>query len=1160
MSAINAALDSGRYVEIRGDAGVGKSGVLRHFAELFQEEGRIIVLSPGRTPQRGWPALRAQLGFDGTARELLLDLAADGGAALIIDNLDSFDDVEQLTVNDLVREAATVPGLAVLATARRNFGAVEPSWLDTDAIKALQLSPAVVIDELTPGEIAELSAAEPRLAALLDETHPARDVVRNLYRLGRLALRDASDPAPTTERDMAEQWWNSADGRGDPLHRERARVLRHLALLALDGTFTYDVTDQPAAAVTALVASESLRDLGNDRVTFHHDVLRQWAIGNLLTVDASLFAKLPLTKPAPEVVAQGVELAARFLIERHKDDADWLVMLARMSGPGVHPSWRRATLLALVHSDVADRLLDQESGRLLENDAALLREMVLTVMAVDVIPASQLLIALGVDPAQVPGSFFAPTAPSWSHLARWLLRLGAAVPAKALSDVVSFYSNFLQGSFGYAPMAGELLASMYAWLIELEDTRYDSSQGKTFAGKVGYRHVDVLRDKLRTVFCLFSNRVPELAAAYLNRIGALDQDHGAAAAVMKFRGTLAQAAPKELASLTAGKLIARRTKRDRRDDLDFRGPFQHIDSDFLPPSPAQGPFFELLIADPAQGLALIRQLVGHAIYYHAEGQDPGDDGFRLELDGEERFFPWTQTYAWSRGNNNFYAMSSGLMALEAWAHRRIEAGDDVNAVLKDVLGPPGSCAAYLLIAVDIVILHWPKTRAAAVPFLSCPELLSDDRTRQAHDDMRQPDIFGLGALQKEPSGQVTLENLKRRRSRASPLEYLLGHYTRSNDDGLRTVLTTKLQAASQRLGASEPDSTFADPRLMARFAVNLLDPANWHDQVVALADGSSQAVVAYVSPPAEADHIARLQEASSQRFTETTIVGMLYVAMDDATRSSPELAARGVAWAKDALLSETDEYDRDGTLRDNAIRGAALILLRDGTDDLHKEHGSWAEQVLMNARTSSDNGSSRMRQELSFNPLGTAFAGLAELYRREPTSGRLRALLEIAADQNPAGARGFARTVSALAAADERIPKAIVRCALSGVARPMRDWKLSEEGAAARVNRIAAAKVQAIDAELAWIEGPAPEPAWPNLTTPNARSRVRPRHYLRSGAGSPAAPARQVEVEPEVVIDDQAAGLWLDALDPVLDAERRPWLRELAAAYAEFSAWLNGFG
>jgi hypothetical protein len=36
--AVHSALDSGRYIEIRGNAGVGKSGVLKHFAQQISAE------------------------------------------------------------------------------------------------------------------------------------------------------------------------------------------------------------------------------------------------------------------------------------------------------------------------------------------------------------------------------------------------------------------------------------------------------------------------------------------------------------------------------------------------------------------------------------------------------------------------------------------------------------------------------------------------------------------------------------------------------------------------------------------------------------------------------------------------------------------------------------------------------------------------------------------------------------------------------------------------------------------------------------------------------------------------------------------------------------------------------------------------------------------
>ncbi len=53
VAAVHAALDSARYIEIRGDAGVGKSGVLKHFAEQIATEARVVVLSPNRTTPNG---------------------------------------------------------------------------------------------------------------------------------------------------------------------------------------------------------------------------------------------------------------------------------------------------------------------------------------------------------------------------------------------------------------------------------------------------------------------------------------------------------------------------------------------------------------------------------------------------------------------------------------------------------------------------------------------------------------------------------------------------------------------------------------------------------------------------------------------------------------------------------------------------------------------------------------------------------------------------------------------------------------------------------------------------------------------------------------------------------------------------------------------------
>ncbi len=365
IGSVRAALDSGRYLEIRGDAGVGKSGILKHFAQQASGESQVIVLSPGRTVKRGWLAMRGVLGFDGTAHELLSDLAANGGSVLFLDNLDFFDHEERLTAIDLFRETAKISGMSVIATARRDFGVAEPSWLPADVIAQLGRAEPVIVDELSQAETEELRNAAPQLTALLADNHPARQVARNLFRLSRLASLPCDAQTVSTEVEMAEQWWQTADGPKDDNHRDRTRVLRALAEQSLTSAGPLDASSLPTMALGALVTSQTLRDLGNDQVTFCHDVLRDWAIANFLSADPVLVDNLPLSQSAPVGLTRGVELAARMTIEHTEDITSWKPFTDVLSKEGNHSSWRRSALLALVRSEIGEKLLVRASGYLL---------------------------------------------------------------------------------------------------------------------------------------------------------------------------------------------------------------------------------------------------------------------------------------------------------------------------------------------------------------------------------------------------------------------------------------------------------------------------------------------------------------------------------------------------------------------------------------------------------------------------------------------------------------------------------------------------------------------------------------------------------------------------------------------------------------------------
>jgi hypothetical protein len=93
-----------------------------------------------------------------------------------------------------------------------------------------------------------------------------------------------------------------------------------------------------------------------------------------------------------------------------------------------------------------------------------------------------------------------------------------------------------------------------------------------------------LAEELRTSFLLFCNHTPALAAEYLKSFSRHPYRDHALPELLKFRGALAQAAPKELADITADYLLPDGNEDDDEYDGPFREAFKHKDLDFVPAS------------------------------------------------------------------------------------------------------------------------------------------------------------------------------------------------------------------------------------------------------------------------------------------------------------------------------------------------------------------------------------------------------------------------------------------------------------------------------------------------------------------------------------------------------------------------------------------------
>ena len=105
-----------------------------------------------------------------------------------------------------------------------------------------------------------------------------------------------------------------------------------------------------------------------------------------------------------------------------------------------------------------------------------------------------------------------------------------------------------------------------------------------------------------------------------------------------------------------------------------------------------------------------------------------------------------------------------------------------------------------------------------------------------------------------------------------------------------------------------------------------------------------------------------------------------------------------------------------------------MIAMRDLPGEQRTRYRSWAMGVFSAAVQGEDDPVTRAREGLQFNPTAIAFAGIA--YAMADGAAREEAAALLALVRRPAAAHGFIAAASAVAAANDRLPQAVVRCAL----------------------------------------------------------------------------------------------------------------------------------
>lgn len=1154
LDAVATALEKVRYVELVGASGVGKSALLKALVETLGPEAFPLVLSPARTPGGGWLSLSRDLGFDGSALDFLSELAASGATTVFIDGLDRFTDpATQATVIDLLQAASRVADLRVVATVAPDFDEDQRLWLPGAAL-ALLGRDAVVVGPLTDDEAAALAAADARLRQLLTNSD-AKPLTRNLYQLRQLLNRAGAGDLPLTEATLAQTWWEASPNLSRPQQRERLRALRVLGGQVLAQAARLDITDVASPVVEDLLRGDDLVELiGGAAAAFKHDVLRDWSAANLLREDAAAFDRLPLHELAPVGLARGLELHARSLIEGDPTGAAWSGLVERLRTDGVHASWLRLALLALVRSERGVTVLDRAFDALSDNQGELLQALIRHTIAIDSVAAADRFAAVGVPRELIPDGMRLPAGLSWMRLMIWLLERGDRLTVPIGPDILHFFSAWLMAYAAGDLLRPRIVQRLYDWLMVLEAMSEAQEPVSNFSqlfasDRRGGFGREVCRE-VRMLFLNFCDQSPQLAAAYLNRHMTQDTRYDLSGDILKFSQGVAKAAPGALAAFTVEALIDAE-RRDQRASYGGRRDRLALHTDlWVIPGPTKGPFLAVLRADRAEGLSLVRKVVDYGL--GLDDLDPtGLEGFTLDLPGGPLRVVAPGTYFMSRDMGGAPAVTSALRALEAWGHEQIQAGRPVAEVVDDILGETGVSAAFLAVAVDALLSHTATADPLLVPFLSSPELLKLDWDRSNRDRIGL-DQFEDAEPESLP-GAASNAGLRAQSSRRTALNWQLGPFLFQGAFETAEQIRDALRRGQARLSQVSPDAeeTARSPRWHADHALRLLDPVNWRPVEVEQNLRTATAYE-YVEPPEEFALLEPLRTASYDQLSETAVMSLLVTAVVTADRRSPDLLDRGLMWAQAQPWSQLreDAGDFEEAQRWRAVVAAATLtaLSAERPDAL-----PWSRSVLARAVALP---SSERAYHVQYHALALAAVGCAALAAAGEIDAR-DALLELAGRDSETVTKALGSMFDHLSTAEPRLPKAMLRVGLTAALQAERSWKdvaVTARRQAKRDRRLKAA----IAAEAAWLAGGA-EPAWPKLPSP--RRAPRRRGIRLPGGPSFAKPdERPAEPRPDLWFDDHSGGGWLSAAELSKQVRESPWIADLVAAYRDFSDAAWGLG
>ncbi|MGO7320188.1 hypothetical protein ACCS95_04260 [Rhizobium ruizarguesonis] len=1011
-----------RMLRIVGQHGTGKSAILKRLALEEPAGAPILLLRDLRVTGGGWAAHAAKFGRPMPLASLLREFGLCGSRTLFIDGADKMDAAIQVTVNDLLKVIADTPDLQdwrVIMTMREENAQRVEGWLDPNATAKMP-SKTIRVEAFDDDESAEAASAFPLLRALLSDQRNYDTVLRRPFFLDALSRL----PVPTevevrSEVDLVELWWShgGADGADFAPAQGRRNALLTLGeqLLARPGR-PLEIRGVDPVPLDELLRVGVLRhiDLGVT-VAFSHDIYEEWILERILRNRRGDIAQALRDGGQNLQLVRPLQLLATHLLERSNKGDDWAALLAAVEADDLRVTWSRVVLSSPVRSVKSEAMLERIAPTLLRDEGRLLGRLILSVRTIETIRDlrffdEKLMPDLSRDQRELFASQAAgPEIVTWMRLLKWLVPQLGSLPVAVEGEtypLLDAWVNAIPSVFAKYALVPEIAAWARSQIGD-EDTvderrrswntisahgNVEGARALLIKSAAGAR--DVVRDYLATISKRALKRVRKQ--------------------IVELSAGLALVLPSETSEfiVRAYTLDHSRTRNPRyHSGLHDRSETLGFDDqqDFYPASPARPPFLQLLRANPALGLDLIRSICNHAMEgWRRSWSETGGTPIPIEIDlgeGSWNFWGDDQTYSWFRGGGHVHILDSALLALDAWVHERLKEGDAPDDLCRRI-ARGNECNAVLGICAGVCMadLNAATTSPVAFAIGTHPALWQWDISRQI-GDARSPsnEIGHWGGSSFLLSALRELNRLPHRQRTVRDLAVLFSAFAPAEVKERYTVAIATFLDRVPYGTAEERDDPSQVEAIRSRYEIfrQQADPASL---VVEEKDGMTYFTIVPTYAASEKHQEMLADNAALNR------VLRLYLWATKTVESGAPGKEIGLAEAFDEMVAMDSDslFEQQAPIADmkrhhaqSAVSATAAVLAQHADDALWTRIGQQIIDVTVRAGTMTERADelSYRGSDVTGHPPTMAAHAYASLVRRDPAEYQWRsALLQLAVD------------------------------------------------------------------------------------------------------------------------------------------------------------------